>query len=136
MILRNRKGRIRKMWGGYSPKVFNGTFLDIQRHWIERKLKGSRVITDQHFEHGKKLSNVTFYTVFYEPRFTHKNNTTTPDDDDAVDITIFTQEQSTFNAALYKLHARVELPFGETKSIFGVFQAYWQESDNQLDYMV
>lgn len=136
MILRDGKGIIRKMWGGYSPKVFDGTFLDIQKGWLEERLHGSGVIADQHFESGKKLSGVTFYTAFHEPRFTRKNNTTTPEDDDAVNITTLTQEQTTFNAALYKLRARVELPFGEAKSIFGVLRAHWQESDNQLDHMV
>jgi hypothetical protein len=121
MVLRDGKGKIRKMWGGYSLKVFDGHFLELFKKWFENKLNGVGVIADQHFEWGKNLKNVKFFTAHHEPYFSR--NTTTPDeDDDAVDLITLTKDQQSYNNALYKLRARVELSFGEAKSIFGMLR--------------
>eukprot|EP00026_Physarum_polycephalum_P019929 Phypoly_transcript_22202.p1 GENE.Phypoly_transcript_22202~~Phypoly_transcript_22202.p1 ORF type:complete len:189 (+),score=33.19 Phypoly_transcript_22202:49-567(+) len=136
MVLRDGKGRIRKMWGGYSPKVFDGHFLELFGEWFEEYLKGVGVIADQHFEGGKKLKGVIFYTAHHEPRFSHNNNNLATNEEDTVNLHLLTKEQLSFNNALYKLRARVELPFGEAKSIFRVLRQHWGESSNQLDNMV
>lgn len=137
MILRDGKGKVKKMWGGYSPKVYDGHFLELYRNWMEKRLKGAGVIADQHFEWGaKNLKEVKFFTAYHEPRFSRKKPLPANDDDDGVGLTVLTKKQESFNSTLYKLRARVELPFGEAKSIFGVLKRHWWESDNQLDHMV
>lgn len=141
MVLMDGVGRIRKMWGGYSPKVFDGHWLEMFRRFFEKKLKGSGVIADQHFEWGKNLKDLAWYTAHHEPRFGRNNNAATQQeeadtDDEGVDLQVLTKDQRSFNSALYKLRARVELPFGENKSIFQLLSTHWRESERQLDHMV
>ncbi len=35
MLLIDGKKRVQKWWGGYSPKVYDGNFLIINRSWFE-----------------------------------------------------------------------------------------------------
>jgi len=143
MILRDGKGRIRKMWGGYSPKVFDGHFLMILKEWFEENLKGAGVIGDQHFEMGKKLEGVKFYTKHRKGMQNDESetededeNTDTESEDDAVNLSVNTKKEKVYNSALYKLRARVEIPFGEINTIFKVLAQHWAESEEQLDNMV
>jgi hypothetical protein len=134
MILRDGRRRIRKMWEDYSPKVYDGHFLEMFQDWFEKRLGGVGVIGDQHFEWGKKLKRVKFYTAHHEPHFSHNNK---PDEDnDVQDLSTLTQEQQSYNKALYKLRTRVELPFGEVKEMFKVLKGHWMERESQLDYLV
>ena len=135
MILRNGRGRIRKLWGGYSLKVFDEHFLEIGKRWFEKRLAGAGVVADQHFEWGKKnFKKVKFYTTHHEPRFNRKNTTKEEDDDneedeeyfEATDLTTLTKKQQSFNSALYKLRARVEMPFGESKTMFALLRTHWK----------
>jgi hypothetical protein len=41
------------MWGGYSPKVYDGDFVELFAEWFEENLSSAGVISDQHFEWGK-----------------------------------------------------------------------------------
>ena len=41
MFLQDTKARIRKVWGGYSPKVYDGDVLEIFKDWIDQRLKGA-----------------------------------------------------------------------------------------------
>jgi hypothetical protein len=62
-VLRDGHGRIRKVWGGYSPKIYDGSLLELNREWFEENLANAGVIADQQFEWGKKnLKKVKFYT--------------------------------------------------------------------------
>jgi hypothetical protein len=140
MALIDGKGKFRKLWGGYSPKVFDGHFLQLARRWFEKRLKGAGVMGDQHFEWGKNLKGLKWYTANLEPRGRRSSNTTQEDeldtDDEAKDISVLTKDQKSYNASLYKLRARVELPFGEIKTLFKVLSLHWRERESQLDYLV
>ena len=46
--------RVRKIWGGYSPKVYDSHLIEANRDWFEDKLKGAEVVADQHFCWGVK----------------------------------------------------------------------------------
>ena len=43
-----------KMWGGYSPKVFDGNFLELFWDFFEEDLKGAGIVADNHFEWGQR----------------------------------------------------------------------------------
>jgi hypothetical protein len=52
------------MWGGYSPKVYDGEFLKMQCQFIEEELAGATVLTDNHFKWGKaNFHSVKFVTM-------------------------------------------------------------------------
>jgi hypothetical protein len=44
-----------KAWGGYSPKVYDGTFIQLQKAWIDDGLGGMGSCGDNHFLVGSKL---------------------------------------------------------------------------------
>jgi hypothetical protein len=50
MILRDGRGRIKKMWKSYSSKVYDEYFLEMFQNWFEKRLSGVEVIRNQHFE--------------------------------------------------------------------------------------
>ncbi len=148
MVLRDGKGVIRKLWGGYSPKVFDGTWLQMHKHWLLRHLKGAGVIADQHFEWGKNLRGVTFYTKIMrgkkrpsEEKSESEDTSTESEESEEEEendkgVTVTTKKEELFNKRLYKIRARIEVPFGESKTVFKVLQQHWMESESQLDYMV
>ena len=55
MVVSDAKGKIHKVWGGYSPKLHDGTFLSNNKESIELLLKDGVVLGDNHFSKGKKL---------------------------------------------------------------------------------
>jgi len=64
MTLQDAHSRVLKVWGGYSPKLYDGHFLRSHHDFFE-SLSGAKVIGDNHFEMGKKLfKNVKFYTNY------------------------------------------------------------------------
>jgi hypothetical protein len=54
MVLADGKGVIRKLWGGYSPKIHDGNWLEIHKEWFEENLVGGVVVADNHFMWEKK----------------------------------------------------------------------------------
>lgn len=46
MFLLDGKGGVRKLWGGYSPKIYDGTFLELEKEWFEKELNGAVVVGD------------------------------------------------------------------------------------------
>lgn len=54
MVLQDAKGVVCTLWGGYSPKVFDGDFFKVNQDWIEQSLAGDPVLADNHFEWAKK----------------------------------------------------------------------------------
>lgn len=68
MAVVDAKGRPVKIWGGYSPKVYDGDFLKINQDFIEEKFNGATIIADYHFEKGKELfHNVNFLVNYSKP---------------------------------------------------------------------
>ena len=116
MCLTDARGRVRKLWGGYSPKKFDGEWLKEKRHWLEGHLAGAAVIADTHFSWGKKnLKKVQFCT----PK--HK----------AVSL-----KDKKLNKSNHQLRARVETPFGIIKQKFSALTKPWQEDEVQQDCLV
>ena len=49
MIIKNDKGDVAKMWGGYSPKIYNGHFIKVVAAEIDKTIEGTNIIADHHF---------------------------------------------------------------------------------------
>ena len=130
MILMN--GCIREVWGGYSPKVYDGDFLKINRKWLEKKLKGAAVAADTHFEWGSQnLTGVDFKTPIPKPRGRRKR--------DASGIQIpkgLTKGQEKYNAHLHSVCSRVENPSGRMAAKVKALTKPFCEGKEQLDCLV
>jgi hypothetical protein len=135
MVLRNRKGKILKLWEGYSPKVYDGTWLEIMKQELDQTLAGGVVIADSHFVKGKTLfENVTFLTNIPKQKQSRKKKS--DDSTEGKDLEILTKEQEKFNKTHRRAQARVESPFGFIKTKIDAFAKPWSESEEQLDCLV
>jgi hypothetical protein len=69
MALLNVHGQFQALWGGYSPKIFNGDFLKIQQEFIETKLKGAVILANNHFSYSQTgFHSINFITTLSRPR--------------------------------------------------------------------
>jgi hypothetical protein len=135
MIVRDGKGKIRKIWGGYSPKVHDGTWLELMKESLEESLSGAVVLADNHFSAGKKLfESVTFLTNYAEKKVSKKRKRESEEDGEG--LTTLTKQQKQFNSAHRKARARIETPFGYIKSKFESLEKPWSEKEEQLDCLV
>ena len=72
MVLRDGKGRVMKLWGGYSPKIYDSHFVEAYCDWFEENLLGGFVYGDGHFVAAAKMlkkSGVKFITPRDEKQY-------------------------------------------------------------------
>lgn len=130
MFLRDGKGKVRKVWGGYSPKTFDGHWLRVQREWLEEELAGAGVIADNHFVWGtKNLHRVKFYCNLRELH-------SCQEDIDPDPTNYLSAKQRTLNLKIKQLRARVENTFGQMLGMFTSLSKPWAEGKQQQDYLV
>jgi len=128
MALVDAKGRIRKLWGGYSPKLYDGHFLEVNREWVESSLDGAGVVGDTHFSWGKdNLTNVRFFVPFKKPK---------KQGDDGQDLQRLTKKQEVHNGKIRRIRARVEKTFTIFHTKFESLNQLWHEDKDQLDALV
>jgi len=127
MILRDGHMKIRAIWGGYSPKVFDGHWLEMHKWWLETNLKGGVILGDCHFAWGRgHLSNPVVHAPFPET-FTDETA------DNGANLSKLTAEQQRYNRQVKKARARLENVFGQWKNKWDSFRAKWQEDVEELD---
>lgn len=130
MFLRDGTGKVRGLWGGYSPKTYDGHWLRAQRAWLEKKLKGAGVVADNHFHWGvENLHNVKFFCN------TRKRKCCTEDEESGI-IEEVTDTRRDHNQSVKCARARIENTFGEMVTTFGALSKPWASSDTQQDYLV
>ena len=130
MFLVDVKGRIKKKWGGYSPKIYDGHWLKVNKEWLEEKLNGATVVADNHFLWGKKnLKNVKFHCNIREKQCCREEEVefiTNP----------LSSKVKSYNKAVRNARARYEDTFGEMSTLFDSLAKPWATSDLQQDYLV
>ena len=135
MTVRDGDGCFVNVWGGYSPKVHDGTFLDICKSEFLRLFDGSCIIGDNHFSRGKKIfkNRIKFHTN-YAIRTKEKKRLGVDEDCDYVDN--ITKANQKYNSDHQDARARVENPFGWAKEKFPLLDSAWRESVEHLDHMM
>jgi hypothetical protein len=64
MFLVDGRCKILKVWGGYSPKTFDGHWVRAYKEWLEDELGGAGVVADNHFSWGERnLKKVHFFVI-------------------------------------------------------------------------
>ena len=131
-VLSDAQRRIRKVWGGYSPKVYDGTFLEMWKEWIETNLRGGVVVADNHYEYGRySIQDPKFYVAKSNPRGRKRKR-----QDSGQNLQVLTKEQQQMNAAIKKARSRVEAPFGTIKLMWKNLNKPFGEDPEQLDCLV
>jgi len=135
MFIRNGQSKIVQIWGGYSPKVYDGHWLKDHKTELNEHYKGAVMIADNHFTQGKKVfTNITFLTNYAERKKAVSFNQGGPAEEDTVDN--LTAERKNFNRAHSHGRARIQSPFGCMIQKFDSLAKPWSESQNQQDYLV
>jgi len=131
-FLADARGQIRKVWGGYSLKTYDGMFLQQQATWLEEQLAGARVIADTHYEWGtKNLSEVEIITPIPAPRGRRKRDL----DGNIIEKTL-TAKQRKYNQHVHSMRSRIENVFGQLGQKVGALSNPFWEGELQLDYLV
>lgn len=130
MIIRDGKKQIRKIWGGYSPKVYDGIWLEMHKEWLEANLQGAAVLADCHFEWGRKNLNGVVYHTPYQRRARQA------DGPDGADVAVLSRDQEIYNEQVRTARARIENTFAQLTSTWQCLREPWAESEEQLDYVV
>ena len=128
MVICDARRRIRKLWGGYSPKVYDGDFLKLNADWFREKTPDDVFIADNHFSWGRDES--TF------PKTFANNPEPAAAPPDGSDTEVLTHKRRRNNAAVAHARARVETPFGIVKNKWKSLGKPFGESGEQLDCLV
>ncbi len=104
MFIQDVRSRFRAIYGGYSPKIDDNSFLTLKHEVISTSFKDGIISSDCGFTMGKSLfKNVTFITPFAKPVGRKNGNKTKG-------IKKLTKKQEKWNEDVRSVRARVELP--------------------------
>ena len=130
MVLLDGNGQIRFITPGYTPKLYDGHWLEANKYFIEEKFKGGTIIGDTHFEKGEHLfTNVSFKTPIKEPRQKKRRS-------DGVEVPQLNQKSQDYNEKHKELRTRVELPFARIQNLFNTLNRPFEEGIEKLEYLV
>ena len=121
-------GRVKGLFGGYSPKVYDAHWLEICRPLLERKFQGGVIAADTHYNSKINLDGITYVVPNYP--------NVVPIADNTADLTVLTNEQKMKNNQIHKLRARVESPFGLIKNKFKSLNSKFGDNKEQHDCLV
>lgn len=132
-MIESASRKIRKIWGGYTPKLHDGSFLVFKKHYFEKRLARAVVIGDEHYAKGTKIfERLKFQTPIRKPR----GSSTTAKKKTSSKGKKLTDAQKRYNDEQKHLRSRVESPFGWIKENFTALSKPWQESDDALTSLV
>jgi hypothetical protein len=142
-LLCDARGVVQKLWGGYSPKVYDGYWLEIMACELGVQFKGARIIADTHYELGNRImkrngheKHVIFYTLIAKPRGRKKKILEEFRNDLSYQMSGLTKAQKTWNNAIRHVRARVESPFGLIKKKWESLAKPFFENEDQHSYLV
>lgn len=133
MVLQDGHRRIRWFEGGYTPKLYDGAFLETQKHFLSDHLAGAIIVADMHFELGNKIFDQIKFHVAVRKKAPGR-----PKKGEVAPKIIppLTKKQKQYNKLVQHLRARVESPFGWIKRTFKVLEIPFRESAENLNNTV
>ena len=73
-VVIDARGVVQKVWGGYSPKMYDGDWIKLCADDLCSNFDGAHILGDVHYELGNRImkgiqaeNNVKFYVPFAEP---------------------------------------------------------------------
>jgi hypothetical protein len=133
MILRDGTGKIRRVWGGYSPKVFDSDFMASQRQWLEENLAGTAILADTHFFKAREYIKNPDILATPPPNIKE-------DKLRSRGFALTTKEAAKKSKIIKEHRGVVEQKFANIKRTFlslsGAPYTVWREPERELDYVV
>jgi hypothetical protein len=129
MTLSDGRNVIRQIWGGYSPKVYDGHFIDVIKGQLNDTIPGTGILADSHFHLARAaIPKVTIFAP--KPEQTAINPETQEE------YSKLTKEEQKRNGEIRAKRARVEQLYSSIKSQMGSLKLPWTEDLKQLDNVV
>ena len=122
-------GRFLKIWGGYSPKVYDGQFVEMFKQELKNEFQGAKILADCHYKTAKGLIKGVEFFVPYEARRPRKRKR----NDDGSNLECLTKKKQKWNQQVRQVRARVEHPFGELKQKWASLDCPFADGPEQLD---
>lgn len=120
-VLYDLKRRVRGIWGPYSPKIYDGHWLEFKKEWMEDHLEGAVIVADNHYEYAAgKIGGVKIHA---SPKKPSKGDAETD-----LGMTVDNAKGKSYRKAVGHLRARVENPFGDWVRRVESLAKPWQDS--------
>ena len=140
MVVRDGKGRLRKLWGGYYPSTHDNSFMTSHHDEVEELFNGGVIIGDTHFSACmNSFRNPKFYApkAIHPPKKSKKRrrgqDDTESDDEENLQLT---KKSEKWNNDVHKVRGKVELVFAWLKNHFRALHGVWAEPLDQLSWLV
>lgn len=151
MVVRDGKGVVVKLWGGYTPKLYDDHFVEAHREEFDEFFKKGKMFGDGHFSYGAKyVEEVEFLTPiksrkgvreeragdegdpydFEESEEESEEEEETDDEEEEEERARYEEE---WNGAIKTIRARVENIFGFLKNNIRALKEKFAESPRQHD---
>ena len=123
------KQRARVLYGPYSPKVDDNSFVRLMKPTMEESMKGAVILGDCGYSAvAKEFQKIKMITTISKPRGRVSK--------DGSGIRQLTKVQKTKNKMLKKLRSRVESPFGIIKQRWKTLSTCFMEDETQHGLLV
>ena len=141
-VIIDARGVVQKVWGGYSPKMYDGDWIKLCADDLCSNFDGAHIHGDVHYELGNRVmkgiqaeNNVKFYIPFAEP-CGRKHKRLPTEEDPSLGVSKLSKAQLSWNLKISKLCTRVESPFGLVKDRWESLGSVFFEDDEQQDQLV
>jgi hypothetical protein len=124
--------RVRRLWGPYSPKIEDTTFLQMYHREIENDFDGANVLGDGHYYEATRTFNKAH---FYAPRPEPKQPRGVARQR-GQGLVVLTKTQQQNNLEIRRLRADMESPFGDLHKKLDILSTPFAEGFDQLGYVV
>ena len=142
-VVCDARGMVQRLWGGYSPKVYDGDWIDIMKEELAASFKGAHIVADTHYETANatfkkigKQKQVVFYTPYAKPRGRMPKTKGSLAADQSRGLRVLTNEQKEWNKRIQHIRARVESPFGLINKKWKGLRGTFSEDEEQHNYLV
>jgi DDE superfamily endonuclease len=128
LFLFDGKGRIQQWWGGYTPKLYDGHALQVQKNWLRNHLQGGVVVADKHFAWGNQLhKDIRFLVKVRRHRMPGRKGATRLGR---------TPKEKRYNQSVQQTRARVERWFAAMKNEVRQLKKPWFGKNHEQDWLV
>jgi hypothetical protein len=117
------KRKFQGLWGGYSPKIYNGDWVKMMKEYLIRDFPSAQIIADTHYEIANQVikevypnSSMKFFTPIAKPKGRKRKRVENIKKYISAGATTLTTEQEIWNKQVAHVRARVESPFGLIKA--------------------
>ena len=133
MILSDANGVPMRVFGGYSPKIYDGRWVEQNRKWLDKHLKNSSIIADCHFWSAQReLKAADLYPIM-------PKTVKSKDGYVRVGLHIYDVEDNSFNfqqREMKTIRSAVERPFAQMEKMFSVLSNVFLCRERDLDCVV